>query len=253
MKHLCSLALAAALFPHAAMPTELAMPSAAEVEARKQANRQDGRLQMPTEQALRRAAPSVPNVDALPQVGATPAPDLAELASRYERLQRGSNATAQLDSIGPSDGSRDTAPLSGLLVFVSLGMPAPTLEALVSDAERAGALLVLRGVKDHSLKATKLHIQQLIGRRRVAWRIDPTLYRSLGIQAVPTYVLIDPAQPMVQPCGAALCGQAAHSRLGGDVTMQRALQAMVEADPAFAPVAQSYLHRLGVASWSTTR
>ena len=39
-------------------------------------------------------------------------------------------------------------------------------------------------------------------------------------------------------------GQAAHSRLGGDVTLQRALETIAEADAPFAPVAQAYLRRL---------
>ncbi|MGM9489642.1 type-F conjugative transfer system pilin assembly protein TrbC [Ideonella sp. YS5] len=212
-----------------------AMPNTQEIEQRMRP--QD--LRMPGADELRRAAPSMPNVDALPDVPAAPAPDLAELASRYERLGVGSAAT-------PAGGERA---VSGLLVFVSLGMPSASLEMLVDDAERSGALLVLRGVKDGSLKTTKAMIQQLIGKRRVAWQIDPTLYRALRIEAVPTYVLVDPNQP-IQRCQSgdveqgAQCGQPPHSRVAGDVTLRRALLAMAQADAAAAVAAAPYLRRL---------
>lgn len=224
------------------------MPSAAEIEARMRALRQQGQASMPSDEQLRRAtqsAPAVPNIDALPTGEGGPAVDLSELASRFERLRSGPNASAGANGEGEAgnDGA-STKAVSGLLVFVSMGMPVASLEALVVSAEKTGALLVLRGLKDHSLKATKLWIAQLIGKRRVAWRIDPTLYRSLDVQAVPTYVLIDPAQPMQQPCQSAMCGQVAHSRLAGDVTMQRALATMADNDPAFEGTAGVYLRRL---------
>jgi len=232
----CALVMTAMAWPMATLAQAQAdMPGAAEIEARMRS----GRIQLPSGQETRQAAPTMPDVDALPPVDAGPAVDLSEMAERFERLRPGPDRGTE------ADGQAGTAkPLSGLLAFVSFGMPTASLEALVADAERCGALLVLRGVKDRSLKATKAWIQQLIGQRRVAWRIDPTLYRSLDVQVVPTYVLIDPSRPMEQPCQAALCGQPAHSRVSGDVTLQHALSAMAGGDPGFDGTARLYLERL---------
>jgi conjugal transfer pilus assembly protein TrbC len=216
-----------------------AMPAAQEIEQRMRTLD----LRMPSAADQQRFAPSMPNFDALPALPATPAPDLAEMASRYEQMRVGS---------APNGGARAERGVSGLLVFVSLGMPVASLQALVADAERAGAVLVLRGVKDRSMKATKAAIQQLIGKRQVAWRIDPPLFKALHIQAVPTYVLMDDSQPPLAPCegqqlsqdGAGQCGQPAHARVAGDVTMRHALQAMEQGEPAAVAGAGRYLRRL---------
>jgi conjugal transfer pilus assembly protein TrbC len=228
------------------------MPSSQDIERRMRdmASPSDagGPRRLPSAQDLQRAAPSMPQLDALPAVppspaSATPATaDLFELASRYERMRVGEQP-AGLPS--PQDA------LPGLMVFVSLGMPVASLERLVDDAQRTGAVLVLRGVQNRSLKTTKATIQQLIGQRRVAWRIDPPLFKALRIEAVPTYVLMDPNQAAPLPCGApgqedgtGQCGQPFHTRVAGDVSIGRALLAMAETGPAAAAMASSYLRRL---------
>jgi conjugal transfer pilus assembly protein TrbC len=220
-----------------------AMPSTQEIEQRMRTLD----LRMPGAAELQRSVPSMPNVDALPALPAAPAPDLAEMASRYEQMRVGS---------APGLAGAADRGASGLLVFVSLGMPVASLQALVADAEQAGALLILRGVKDGSLKVTKTAIHQLIGKRQVAWRIDPTMFKALQVQAVPTYVLMDPNQPPPAPCqdqgqgqgqgqeDAGQCGQPAHTRVAGDVTMRHALQAMAQGEPSVAAGAGRYLRRL---------
>jgi conjugal transfer pilus assembly protein TrbC len=211
------------------------MPSTQEIEQRMRSV--DTR--MPGAEEMRRAPPSAPNIDALPQVPTTSAPDLAAMASKYEQMRVGSAPAGAVDRA-----------LAGLLVFVSLGMPRPSLEVLVADAERSGALLVLRGVIDGSLKSTKAFIQQLIGKRQVAWRIDPTLFKAFRVDAVPTYVLVDPNEPAPLNCQAGeqaqstQCGQPANTRIAGDVTIGAALHAMVEAEPSISPAATPYLQRL---------
>lgn len=237
-----------ALAPAPAVPL---MPSSQDIEQRMRdmssPSDAGGPRRLPSAQDLQRAAPSMPQLDALPAVPPSPAPatsataDLFELASRYERMRVGEQP-AGLPS--PQDA------LPGLMVFVSLGMPVASLERLVDDAQRTGAVLVLRGVQNRSLKTTKATIQQLIGQRRVAWRVDPPLFKALRIEAVPTYVLMDSSQAAV-PCGApgqeevaGQCGQPSHTRVAGDVSISRALLAMAESGPAAAAMASSYLRRL---------
>lgn len=224
-----------------------AMPSAQVLEQR--ARSLD--LRLPAEAELQRAAPVLPDVDALPALPALPPgtppgspPDLEDLARHFERMQAGSLP-------GPARrGAAADPAASGLLVLVSLSMPVASLEALVADAERAGALLVLRGVQASSLRATRARLQQLVGQRQVAWRIDPMLFRTLQVQAVPTYVLLDPDSAVPAPCPTAddtagQCRPPAHTRVAGDVTMQRALQAMADGGgPGVAPRATAVLRRL---------
>jgi conjugal transfer pilus assembly protein TrbC len=231
------------------------MPSSQEIEQRMRdmASPSDagGPRRLPSAQELQRAAPSMPQLDALPAVSPPPDPatpasaDLFELASRYERMRMGER---------PAGVPAPQEALPGLMVFVSLSMPVASLERLVDDARRTGAVLVLRGIQNRSLKATKATIQQLIGQRRVAWRIDPPLFKALRIEAVPTYVLMDSSQAAL-PCGApgqeegaGQCGQPPHTRVAGDVSIGRALLAMAESDPGAATLAASYLRRLD-GSW----
>lgn len=235
MRHLLLTLACCICLPYLAKAQPVDIPSAGEIEQRMRAV--DVRL--PGSDDLRRAAPALPNVDALPQLPSTPAPDLAAMASKYEQMRVGS----------APEGTVDRA-LAGLLVFVSLGMPRPSLEVLVADAERSGALLILRGVKDSSLRSTKAFIQQLIGQRQVAWRIDPGLFKAFRVEAVPTYVLIDRNEPAPLDCRGgeqahgSQCGQPAHSRVAGDVPMRAALLAVTQAEPSMAAAAETYLGRL---------
>jgi conjugal transfer pilus assembly protein TrbC len=165
--------------------------------------------------------------------------DLSVLAQQYEQIQRGPRGRT-----GDDESAERQA--KGLVVFVSLGMPQASLERLVADAERARALLVLRGMHDSSLQKTKLAIQNLLGKRQVAFQIDPTLFTKFAVTGVPTFVLIDPARPVLVACGAAQCQQPAFSKVAGDVTMAFALDKVRTLDPTFSELASRFAARLSV-------
>ena len=76
-----------------------------------------------------------------------------------------------------------------LLLFVSLAMPRESLIAYADQAERAQATMVIRGVKDRSMRRTMEAVQQIIGERKVAWVIDPTAFDRFDVTAVPSVVL----------------------------------------------------------------
>lgn len=194
------------------------MPTRAEIEA--------------AMQQQRRAMPQLPSAPAAPS---SIVPDLAELAGQYEAIRRGRA------NDGASGGERQT---SGLLVFASLGMPRASLDRLVADAERASAVIVLRGVQAGSLRQTAAAIQQLLGPRKVAWQIDPSLFKRFEVSAVPAVVLIDPARPVQVACGSDSCSQPAFSKVTGDVSIGHALDAMERQDPDFSRLAALYGARL---------
>lgn len=234
-------ALAAALMGMAVAPSHAQapatavpaarMPTAEEIEA--------ARRQMPTAAQIDRAVQeqqSAPGVrvpaealDLTKQTG----PDLSQLAEQYEQIRR-----------GPASKEPEDRQASGMLVFVSLGMPKASLERLVADAERARATLVLRGARDLSIKKTAAAISDVMTRAKTAWQIDPSLFKRFEVQAVPTYVLIDPARPVLVACGQSQCQQASYSKVSGDVSMAHALSLIEQNDPEFGDIARRTAWRL---------
>jgi conjugal transfer pilus assembly protein TrbC len=68
-------------------------------------------------------------------------------------------------------------------------MPRASLQLLTDQAARAGAVLVLRGLKSQSMRQTVAAVQELIGKRRVAWVIDPEAFTRFAVRQAPTFVL----------------------------------------------------------------
>lgn len=216
--------------PAPAVPA-VRMPTAQEIEA--------ARRQMPTAAQIDRAvqeqqsAPGVRVPAAALDLNKQSGPDLSQLAEQYEQVRR-----------GPSSREPEDRQASGMLVFVSLGMPKASLERLVADAERARATLVLRGARDLSIKKTAAAIADVMTRAKTAWQIDPSLFKRFEVQAVPTYVLIDPARPVLVACGQSQCQQAAYSKVSGDVSMAHALNLIEQNDPEFGDIARRTAWRL---------
>ena len=72
------------------------------------------------------------------------------------------------------------------LIFVSFSMPKSALQALYADAKNQQAVLVLRGLKDGSFKATAEYLKAL----EISVRIDPESFKKYQISRVPTIVAL---------------------------------------------------------------
>ena len=218
---------------HAQAPAgdPMRMPNAADIEAARKTLPKAAELDEATRGQQRGAGTRVPDaaMDGSRQAG----PDLAKLAEQYEQIRR-----------GPADAGQERE-ASGVLVFVSLGMPRAGLERLIADAERVPATLILRGAKDLSLKKTAALIQDVMGQRKVAWQIDPSLFKRFEVQAVPSFVLIDPSRPVLVDCGQSRCQGAAFSKVAGDVSLAFALAEIQREDAEFANLAQRLAARIG--------
>ena len=107
-------------------------------------------------------------------------------------------------------------------------MPAASLKALADQAAQSGAVLILRGLKDHSMRATLAAVQALVGERQVAWQIDPEAFKHFGVERAPTFVLLTGST-------------ASFVAVAGDVTVDYALEAMMRQVPASRPHAQPFL------------
>lgn len=171
------------------------------------------------------APPSGPRIDALPKPASPPPTlDLEALARTYAQ--------------GPGRAADSGPPL---LVFISLSIPRPSLERLFAQAERAGAVLVLRGLVKGSWRETGAALHPLLARHKVALQIDPQAFDRYGIAAVPSVVL----RKRQAACDGGTCPEAAaFVRVSGDVSLDYALAALQRSAPSFAADAEQWRQRL---------
>jgi conjugal transfer pilus assembly protein TrbC len=195
-------------------------PTDAEIERAAREHR------MPTDAELERIAiPSTPKLDG---TGPTAPLDPEKLARQWH------DAQARL-----ARAANDTAPR--LQIFVTLAMPEPSLRALIAQAARAKAVVVLRGAKNGSLRQTLEAARNLIGAQPVAWQIDPPAFARYQISAAPAFVLTRAgAQPAACTEGVCLANQD-FAKVTGDVSLEYALEAIARGAPHFAAEAEVLL------------
>jgi conjugal transfer pilus assembly protein TrbC len=146
-----------------------------------------------------------------------------------------------------------------LRIFITLDMPRGSLQRLVDQAARSGAVLVLRGLKAQSLRETLAAVNDLIEKRQVAWVIDPDAYKRYDVTSAPTFVLTladeaavsGPGMPSAKDneanapqCGSSCLASTAFVRVAGDVSLDYALEAIAKRSPAAAPRATALLQRM---------
>jgi conjugal transfer pilus assembly protein TrbC len=140
--------------------------------------------------------------------------------------------------------SRGQPPELALRIFVTLDMPAASLRALAEQAARSGAALVLRGLKDQSMRATLAQLERLTAGRNVAWQIDPQAFTRFAVAHAPTFVLVTSSGLPEQACASDCPTSATYVAVAGDVTLDYALHAMVRQVPSARPHAAPFLSRL---------
>lgn len=174
-------------------------------------------------------SPPAPRIDALPKPAA---------GVDLEKLARDLSSRSQEPTV------LGATQQPGLLVFVSLSMPRPTLERLVEQAARAQGSLVLRGLVGGSLRETAAQVQPLLKGKQVALQIDPVAFDRFSITRVPAFVLVrDGARP--QSCASGTCAPPEHFlRVTGDVSLDYALRYMHSSAPAFRGDAAGFIARL---------
>ena len=106
-----------------------------------------------------------------------------------------------------------------MLVFVSFSMPKASLTALAKEAEKFGAVLVMRGLKGDSFKDTQAAFQALGEEERSGIEINPELFETYHIQQVPVFVKVKTiSEGELQEMG----------RLSGNVSLAFAAQKLQE-------------------------
>lgn len=190
-------------------------------EAAKQAPRSAAAISKADQQS-KKLRPPVPDVAA---PTALPALDPATIAKRYEGM-------------GPAEDS-------GLFIMVSFSMPRESIERLASQANKAGATLVLRGMVDDSLKTTAETVADFLKRYPGAqFQIDPTVFKRFAIAQVPAFV-ISTQPPDTNTCGKECDPRNTFASVAGDVTLDYALDYLArQRNGRFAALAESRLKRL---------
>ena len=204
--------------------SSIRMPTQKEMDAQS--------IRMPSDAELARQPGAVmPRIDT-PSMPLQPGIDAGALAEQYEALRRQAEP----------EGERA---MSGLMVFVTLQMPRASLLRLVEQAELARATLVLRGLKGSSMKTTLAEVATLIGKRKVAWMIDPESFKRYAVVVAPTFVLVAAQSNAVASCATGQCAvEPIYSKVTGDVSTAYALKAIERGDPEFKAQAQAYRSRL---------
>jgi conjugal transfer pilus assembly protein TrbC len=207
--------------------------------------------------------PRVPNLHNLPSTadspGTTPsnAIDIEALARSAGRLT---------DTVA---GQESTSPVR---IFITLDMPRPSLRLLAEQASRGGATLVLRGLKNQSMRQTVAAVGDILGAPGTQdgairgaspsphWIIDPQAFERHGITRAPTFAVdLGPvgtttsepetcrthcAEPEAQAASPGTKSRNRHVLIAGDVSLAHALEAIAREVPEAASRVTPILTRL---------
>jgi len=174
------------------------------------------------------AAPVVPRVENLPKPE-TRNTDVGQIAESFRSLPI-SRPTASTER-------------TELMVFVSFSMPKGSLERIVAESERTGAVLVLRGLKGNSLTRMGEEIAQLVGKRNVTAIVHPPAFTQFKITQVPALVLAQSSQ--ANRIGTDGCASpSSFVKVDGDVSQGYALDLIERQAPSWTEQARRFAARL---------
>lgn len=172
--------------------------------------------------------PVVPRVESLPKPETRKA-DVGQIAESFRSLPISKPASSDR---GPE-----------LMVFVSFSIPRSSLERIVAESERTGAVLVLRGLKGNSLTRMGEEVAQLIGKRHVTAIIHPPAFTQFKVTQVPALVLANASQ--ATRIGTDGCASpSSFVKVDGDVSQGYALDLIERQSPAWSEVARRFAAKL---------
>ncbi len=200
--------------------------------------------QWPTPQDIDRALKTNPFPSA-DRIGSQPTPQPPRLDSKVGKIDIEALARGKIQL--PNAGSVPSTGAVPLRIFITLDMPRASLELLTDQAAKTGAVLVLRGLKSQSMRATLAAVSDLIGTRTGAWVIDPEAFTRFGVNKAPTFVLALNDADLVEAhhgCSSGCATSGTFVSVAGDVSLDYALEAMLRGRPEAAPSADPILKRL---------
>lgn len=111
-------------------------------------------------------------------------------------------------------GQRESSKTSDdFFIFVSFSLHERNLRQIIEDARRYGAFVVIRGLKNNSMRETVQYLLRSVMSTGQGVLVDPTLFQKFGIRHVPSFVLYDGSR---------------YDMLSGNVTVDFALRKFAE-------------------------
>ncbi len=139
---------------------------------------------------------------------------------------------------------------AGIIVFMSLSVPAASWQQWAREAARADAAghagppLVLRGVGPEGLRATVNAVGVRLGGAEAGVAIDPRLFRLFGVDRVPAVAVVPEGVPPCRSRGCADDPPPPHDLVTGNIGLVAALEAIAAEGNAGREVARRVLERL---------
>ncbi|MCG9583758.1 type-F conjugative transfer system pilin assembly protein TrbC [Vibrio tubiashii] len=152
-----------------------------------------------------------------------------ELGRHIQSLAK-PNALTKLLNTPPPTQNPDRAP-KGVMVFVSLTMPSPSLKQLLKQSERTGVPMVIRGVLPKGFPATTARISQLIGIHRkkpiqAGFSISPEWFRRFNVERVPAFVSVKAGRCLLKQA----CNPKDYDIVYGNLSLYQALEVLTQGD-----------------------
>ena len=125
-----------------------------------------------------------------------------------------------------------------VLIFISMSMPKETIKNLIVQGEKIGAVFVLRGLVDGSLKKTQKEFYTLMNGHQVGAMINPELFKTFNVNKVPTFAIYANATQNPLNTGCKIAPD--FVTVSGVVTLRYALEDM-QAHSKLSGLANNYL------------
>lgn len=110
---------------------------------------------------------------------------------------------------------------SRLLIFISSSMPRKSIINLMQQASHLEAVFVIRGLINGSYIKTYQYFYKLKGDNDIGIMINPTLFKSMQIDSVPTFALYQSDQDLIHTA----CNiTPKYTKVSGEVTVHYALE-----------------------------
>jgi conjugal transfer pilus assembly protein TrbC len=130
-------------------------------------------------------------------------------------------------------------PIAPIMIFVSFSMNEASLKQWLQQGEQIQVPVVIRGLVDHSFKKTLQKIADLTRDNHGGVQLDPTLFQKFQIEQVPAVVVFKEAS-----CLSSQSCLQDYDVVYGNVTLEYALQTIVDQHDALSPLASNAVHTL---------
>lgn len=136
------------------------------------------------------------------------------------------NANQLINYYNRMKDNKDSISEGRVLIFISMTMPKKSIMNLIKQGQKVGAVFVLMGLVDGSIKKTQREFYSLMQGNQVGAMINPQLFRTFNIKMVPTFVIYAHAKQNPLNTGCKVAPK--FVSLSGDVNLHFALTEMAK-------------------------